>query len=594
LVVAANASLVPARRVDLNSIATAGALGGLALLWLLPFLWTIHWHPMASLHSELVAACCLAFGALSCGLLRRADARIHSPLPAVLLGLVAVVLLQLEFGRLAYAQLAVRFVLFVSAMLTAYVFGRQIVALGRTREALNVLSAACLAGALYSVLVQWLQLFDLEILPFWLAGVFKSELVQDRPFGNVGQANHQATYLALAGISAIYLGRITRRSWLAPASLLPLATGIALTGSRMGAAFLAVLMLAQFAPTALRPDQSRSRWLTCVAVVAGYLGGLVAVHLVLGAITTLARPTALRYELWWQAWQISLQHPWLGIGAGQFGGGQYWVARPGLYTVPANNAHNLILDLAAELGWPAATAAGAVGLYWGIKDLRRRLASPEQALAWGMVLMIGIHSMLEFPLWHLFFAIPASLLFALGEPERMGGATIDVRRILAAVGAATVAVALMFNAGYEDIARAAAPQYLEYLHLRQRTPLDALPILEVADAKLFKPEVERLLLDLKHVPGEDTPGAPLERSARLLHILPEPAIMAQHIINLARAGRVDEAIVHAGRLRIYAGAGYPTMRDFILDQTRDLGPETAPLRHALREKVPSQQEPAGR
>jgi len=581
--VAASVPSFPAGRVDLNSMATVGALGGLALAWVLPFLWTTHWYPMPAVYSELVAASCLAFGMLSCALLKRADARLHWPLPALLLVLAAAALLQQALGLLAYSQLAVRLVLFVSAMLAAYVFGRQIVALGRTRDAFNLLSAACLIGALLSVLVQWLQLFDLEILPFWLAGVYKSEVVQNRPFGNLAQANHQATYLALGGISAVYLGRIARRSWLVPMSLLLLATGIALTGSRMGAVFLVLLMVAQFAPTALRPDDVRSRWLACVALAAGYGVALVAVHLVVGGIEALGRPMGIRYELWWQAWQIAWQHPWLGVGTAQFGGGQYWVARPSLYTVTANNAHNLILNLAAEFGWPVAAAVGAVGLYWGLKDLRQRLASPGQALAWGTLLMIAIHSMLEFPLWHLYFAIPASLLFALGEPERTRYAVIDLRRILPGVGAATIAVVVMFNAGYEEIARAAAPQYLEYLHLRHRTPLDALPVLEVADAKLFKPEVERLLLDLKHVPGEDTPGAPLERSTRLLHILPAPEIMAQHIVNLARAGRIDEAIVHVGRLRIYADARYPAYRDAILDQTRDLGPQTAPLRHALRE-----------
>ena len=585
---------LPAGRIDWNSIATAGVLGGLALAWVLPFLWTAHWFPMPALYSELVAALCLACGMLSCALLKRADARLHWPLPALLMGLAAVALLQQALGMLAYSQLAVRCVLFVSATLAAYVFGRQIVALGRTREALNLLSAACLIGALFSVLVQWLQLLDLEILPFWLAPVFKGEVVQNRPFGNLAQANHQATYLALAGISAVYLGRTTRRSWLTRLSLLLLATGIALTGSRMGAAFLALLMLAQFAPTALRPQDSRSRWLACVAMVAGYGIALIAVRLVVGGIEALSRPVAIRYELWWQAWQISFQHPWLGIGVGQFGGGQYWVARPGHYTVPANNAHNLILGVAAEFGWPAAIAVGAAGLYWGTRDLRERLASPGQALVWAVLLIIAIHSFLEFPLWYLFFAIPASLLFALGEPERTGQATVDVRRILPAVGFVTIAVVLMYHLGYGEIVTAAAPQWLESQHVRKRTALDAIPVLAVADAKLFKPEVDRLLLDLKHPPDESTANAAPERSARLLRILPAPEIMARHIVELAMAGRIDEAIVHAARLRIYAGAGYPVYRDSILDQTRDLGPQTAPLRHALREKVPSLQEPAAR
>jgi O-antigen ligase len=582
--VALSVPFLPTQRVNLNSIGTAGALGALALTWTLPFLWTAHWYPLSALYSELVAASCLAFAMLSCGLLKRADARVQWPLPALLLGLAALALLQNTLGLLAYSQLALRFVLCVLTILAAYVFGRQVVALKQTKEALVLLSAACLLGAIFSVLVQWLQLFDLEVLPFWMAPVFKGQEVQSRPFGNLAQANHQATYLALASLSAVYLARIGWRGWLAPASVLILASGIALTGSRMGAAFLALLMLVQFAPTALRPEVVRTRWLTCLAVVAGYAVALVAVRLVVGQIEALGRPMGMRYELWWQAWRIALDHPWLGIGVDQFGGGQYLVARAGPYTVPANNAHNLILNVAAEFGWPAAIATGAVGLNWGLARLRHRLASPEQALPWGMLLIIAIHSMLEFPLWYLFFSIPAALLFALGEPDRQIHAVVDLRRILPAVGLVTIAIVLMYQLGYREIAEAAAPQFLEAKHIRKRTALDAVPVLAVADSKLFRPEVDRLLVDLKHPPDEHIRNAQLDRSERLLRVLPAPEFMAQHIVELAKAGRIDDAIWHVNRLRIYAGAGFPSYRDSILEQTRDLGPQTAPLRRALRAK----------
>jgi O-antigen ligase len=589
--VATRVPLMPIPRVNADSLGTAGALGGVALMWTLPFLWTTHLFPMPSLYSELAAASCLAFALLSCALLKRDDAQLQWPLPALLLGLTALALTQQALGMLAYAQLAIRFLLFTSAMLAAYVFGRQIVAAGRTVEAVKVVCTACLLGGIFSVLVQWLQLFDLEILPFWLAAVYKSEVVQHRPFGNLAQANHQATYLALAAMSALYVGRITRRSWLAPVSLLLLASGMALTGSRMGAALLALLMLAQFAPSALRPEQSRSRWLACVAMVAGYGVALLALRLVVVHIDTLERPLALRHELWRQAWEIGLQHPMLGIGVGQFGGGEYWVARPGPYTVPATHCHNVILELAAELGWPAAVAAAGVALCWGLRDLRSRLGQPEQALAWGMLVMIAIHSMLEFPLWYLFFAIPAALLFGLGEPVLARSAKVDLRRILPLAGITTLAVVIAFEAGYPEVAAAATPLWLEMNHFRKRVPQDALPIIELADSKLFRPEVEHLMLELKHPPDEQTAG-PLERNARLLRMLPDAELSARYIAALTKAGRIDEAILHVSRLRVFAGPNYPLYRDSILDDTRDLGPQTAPLRRALREKDPGLRQPA--
>jgi len=563
-------------------------LGGLALLWILPFLWAQHWYPMTSLYGELVSALCLALAILSCSVLKKAEEQLNWPFPVLMLVLIALALIQRMTGMLAYAQLTERFLLFIGEMLTAYAFGRQIVALGLTREAVKLLSFACVAGAAYSVFVQWLQLFDLEILPIWLANVYPSEAAQQRPFGNLGQSNQQATYLAMGAIAMLYLGRPGNRRWLVPAILFALATGLALTGSRMGAVFLLLLMSAQFAPSALRPETRLASWLGSAALICGYLFGLVAVRLAVGDFDTLTRATQgtlpLRFELWWQGWQVAAQHHWLGIGVGQFGGGQYWVARASPFTVPANNCHNAILQLAAELGWPAALFAAWVWLYWGVRNLRARLADPEQAVIWSMVLAIAIHSQLEFPLWHLYFAIPGSLLFALGEPACTAGVKVDLRRVFPVAGVATIVIAAVFGEGYVPVAQAAAPVWLEAMHLRQRSPFDALPIIAVADSKLFKPEVERLVLDLKH-PSDEHSSGPLDRSARLLRVLPAPEIMAQHIVLLAQAGRIDEAIAHAGRLRVFAGADYTGYRDSILEQTRSLGPQTAPLRHLLREPL---------
>ena len=68
-----------------------------------------------------------------------------------------------------------------------------------------------------------------------------------------------------------------------------------------------------------------------------------------------------------------------------------------------------------------------------------------------------------------------------------------------------------------------------------------------------------------------------------MRLLPAPEVIAQYIVLLAKAGRIDEALPHVRRLHVFAHADYPALRDWILDRTRDLGPQTAPLRHALRE-----------
>jgi len=565
----------------------AGLLGALALTFLAPFVYTVHRFPLAALDSELVAALCLAFGLVCGALLERRDAVLDWPLPAALLLFTAIAWVQQASGLLAYPELAIRWTLFLAAVLAAYALGRQVVAAGLTREATGALAAATLAGGLFSVLVQWLQLFDAQVLPSWLAIVYPDEAIQQRPFANLAQSNQLATYLAMAALSAVYLGPRARRLAALALGLCLLASGLALTGSRMAMLFVALNAAAVLALPALRPASPRDRWIAAASLTAGYAAGLIALRTVVGQFDTLTRlgqhTLPIRLELWQQAWRIALAHPWLGVGVGQFGYGQLGVARPGPFLVPAHNAHNVVLQFAAELGRPAALAVAALGLYWGLRDLRTRLALPEHALAIGMMLMIAIHSLLEYPLWHLYFAVPAALLFALAEPGRGAGWAIGLQRvILPAAGVTMIAVAVTYHLEYGAVADAASPLWLETQHLRARTPRDALAVLEVAGSALFRPEVDRLLLDLKHAPDE-AGGGPLERSARLLHLLPAPEVIAQRIDQLARAGRIDESIVQVERLRAFAAEGYGAYRDWLLDDTRELGAQAAPLRRALRE-----------
>jgi O-antigen ligase len=578
----------PVRQVpaSAHTWGAAGVLAAAAALWLVPFLWTQHRFPLTALDSELVAAICLACGLIFCGLLPRRDTSVPWPVPAALAALFALSLVQLYLGRLTYSQDAARFMLFAGAILLAYLLGRQVVAMGKVDTAIDCLCACALAGGILSAIVQWLQLFDLEILPSWLAVVQSDMAMRQRPFANVAQANHASTYVGLAALAAVFLLGRFKAGWLLAAALLLLSSGLALAGSRMGTGFLLLLVVAVFAPTALRTESRRMRWIAALMLLLGNAIGLIAVRKVLGEFDTITRfgqPTLpIRFELWRQAWQISLQHPLLGLGVGQFAAGQYWVANAGPYTYPANNCHNLVLQVAAEFGWPAAIGVAVLALWWGVRDLRTRLANPRQAIIWAMVLFIAIHSMLEFPLWHLYFAIPTALLFAFGEPMKPVVIAMDLRRLGVVAALTILGIVLSYEAEYDVVSAVAAPFWLAAHDIRPKTSEDALGVLAVADSQLFRPEVERMEIELKHPPDEHTAG-PLERSARVMRQLPAPEVIVMYIIQLAGAGRAEEAVVHAERLKVFGGPYYGAYRDWILEQTRDLGPAAAPLRHRLRE-----------
>src|SRR5260221_7099305 len=127
--------------------------------------------------------------------------------------------------------------------------------------------------------------------------------------------------------------------------------------------------------------------------------------------------------------------------------------------------------------------------------------------------------------------------------------------MLAASGVAMVGVSFAILLDYGPVAVAAGPYWLEAMHLRHRTADDALAVFVVAQSRFFRPEVDRLVIDLAHPPDEGS-GGPLERTARLLRLLAAPEIAVRHVAALAKAGRIDEAIRHARRVRVFAGASY--------------------------------------
>jgi hypothetical protein len=100
--------------------------------------------------------------------------------------------------------------------------------------------------------------------------------------------------------------------------------------------------------------------------------------------------------------------PWTGWGWGELGYAHYIT----LYDGPRfchilDNAHNLPLHLAVELGAPAALLACALAawLVWRARPWAER--QPARQLAWGALLAIGIHSLVEYPLWYGPFQVAA-------------------------------------------------------------------------------------------------------------------------------------------------------------------------------------------
>jgi O-antigen ligase len=108
-----------------------------------------------------------------------------------------------------------------------------------------------------------------------------------------------------------------------------------------------------------------------------------------------------RRVLWSNVLALIAQHPWLGWGWGETDYAHFMTAYSSLrFCDMLDNAHDFPLHLALELGIPFALVVMVLVAVW----VMRRAPWCEQhvwrVIAWCLLLVLGLHSLLEYPLWY--------------------------------------------------------------------------------------------------------------------------------------------------------------------------------------------------
>ncbi|MDD2809425.1 Wzy polymerase domain-containing protein [Rhodoferax sp.] len=117
---------------------------------------------------------------------------------------------------------------------------------------------------------------------------------------------------------------------------------------------------------------------------------------------------ASRTTLWSNVLHLISLHPWTGWGWGELDFAHFITLYPTTrFCDILDNAHNLPLQLAVELGVPAAVLVCSAALWavWRCKPWHE--TRPSHQLAWSVLAVIGLHSLLEYPLWYGPFQITA-------------------------------------------------------------------------------------------------------------------------------------------------------------------------------------------
>lgn len=374
-----------------------------------------------------------------------------------------------------------------------------------------------IAVALFNTVFQALQYFNLSDL--W----FVMEMKGNRFYGNVGQPNQLAFIYAL-GITACHYLLIKaeyKRDLVILIVLVILGGGLALTSSRGGL----ILGLASFVIYALTINKNynfKTFFTAAGASVIGFLLGsyLLTIHSLYGVEDTLTRLATgdnyARIELIQQAWVQSLHHPVLGVGFGNLLADSLEHIEEISWFVFSIHSHNLVMQFAAEfgvLGLGLLLMAGAIVIrpYWQSRTL-------ESSFIFVALIIVGLYSLSEYPLWYTRFLIVAVLLLAVINNKTFQ-ININLNKIFIGLTALCILGSAYYYQSYKEYHR--INTFLNYYAGLDDSQLATTATQEIAQIQ------QQMLMELPSVFGFSA-----YKEFFIYHLLPKDNIDLKERINL--------------------------------------------------------------
>ncbi|HYQ93582.1 MAG TPA: Wzy polymerase domain-containing protein [Burkholderiales bacterium] len=542
------------------------------LMVTVPFLFPYHYFPFPTFYTEWIA---FAIGLAALGAIGLAPIRHAVPVPAMSLGLfafTAVLALQVALGLVAYPLCSAMGALYSIWAALIVMLGAWLGAeLGEKTVSHSLQWWFAVVGTMVAA-SGFLQLYHTPLF----AGIVLLAQPLNAMFGLIGQPNNFADYL---GIALLSVALLHSREVLGavPACLMALliASGMALSGSRTSWVYIVINLV--FIPLLLRRDSPKAAGK--VLRVAAFAFVVFSLVQVLNLYTDVftgpeGRPYSagerfvrylwsdnasggrIRAQLFLNAWLMFLSNPILGVGFGEYGwrGFELSMNLPGPVIAGGldRHSHNLFLQLLGETGI-AGFLCVAVPLALWLYQMPWRQLSPARCWVLGVLAIIGVHSMLEFPLWHASFLGVFALLLGLASPAFAAIALGRLRRGLFLV--VVVAGCLAARSVWSDY-RAFEEGYLK-LEARSRrggpiygSEFESLIALQ-EKGSFFSPYFDRFLSEAMEL-DERGVNDKLAFNTQALRVYPAPSLVRRQIVLLALAGRDgDAARTLRGAVRIY-------------------------------------------
>ncbi|UUZ77996.1 Wzy polymerase domain-containing protein [Polaromonas sp. P1(28)-13] len=365
-------------------------------------------------------------------------------------------------------------------------------------------------------------------------------VVQDRPLAFARKPNVPALTALLVMLMVIVL-----------------AVGNAASSSRTGLLQTGLLVVLTGIWGGLRRPQVRRVLLAfgfayvVALLVLPWLAGLdPLMHGALARMRTGDAVCASRLTLWSNVLHLIAQKPWLGWGWGELDYAHYITLYDGpRFCEILDNAHNLPLHLAVELGVPAALLLCGGFVWWVWRQQPWRELDATRQLAWTVLAVIGLHSLLEYPLWYGPFQMAAGLcVLMLWRSNSMGSVQkFKPNRPLAHTVPTQIAIVLIAIAGYamwdyhriSQIYRAPEAHDAAY---RDDT------MAKIHDSWLFRKQVRFAELSITTLTQANTQWT-FDTATALLHYSPEPRVIEKVIESAVMLGRDEEALAQLTRYR---------------------------------------------
>ncbi|POR48522.1 O-antigen ligase [Paraburkholderia eburnea] len=541
----------------------------LALALILPYAVVNHTYPIPTFYAEFTAlALYLMVGAGVWLLVRSARPAVEFASPVVaLVPLAFGLLLVVQTIALPVAQPSMNW-LGAGYLLAAFMAVHAGYGIARARLVRTAMvwgAWALVIGGLFAVFCQIVQLLHLEVKVSPLVVAYNVQFDR-RPFGNMAQANHLATYIAFATAAALYLVQTRRLNLLLWVVLSAIYSGgLALTVSRgpwlqMGVIVVAGLWMALSAARGVRGE--RDVHVGDVAVKAGVRDWLVPLVLfaIFVAVNAFVRWANVHYQLqldqsaadrfkdagqiaprialWRYGWTMFKEHPLLGVGWGDFPIHQFELARTLGGVEIANNSHDIFLDLLAKTGVVGCGIVLLGLLAWFVRQLRASHTA-ERIFGFALIGALAMHALVEYPQQYMFFLLPAMFVFGLLETKPLR--FVPSRAAFAAYTVIVFGGIVSLWPVLRDYNRAEVLYYGSH------------PAQQYAEAPsfLFRAWGDYGMATLMPMNAANLPSK-LAAHERAIALLPGETVLRRYAVLQALAGNTDGAADTVARLKIFA------------------------------------------